>query len=42
MLYSHINVLTSMKTQVVFSRPGNGEALGNPYKGFPSAYQHLL
>ncbi|KAH8495573.1 hypothetical protein H0E87_018661 [Populus deltoides] len=28
--------------QVVFSRPGNGEALGNPYKGFPSAYQHLL
>lgn len=28
--------------QVVFSRPGNVEALGNPYKGFPSAYQHLL
>ncbi|WCJ25943.1 Cyclopropane-fatty-acyl-phospholipid synthase [Euphorbia peplus] len=24
--------------QVVFSRPGNFEALGNPYKGFPSAY----
>ncbi|KAJ4822829.1 hypothetical protein Tsubulata_019318 [Turnera subulata] len=24
--------------QVVFSRPGNVEALGNPYKGFPSAY----
>ncbi|KAJ6356269.1 hypothetical protein OIU78_004390 [Salix suchowensis] len=27
--------------QVVFSRPGNVVALGNPYKGFPSAYQHL-
>ncbi|KAJ4822831.1 hypothetical protein Tsubulata_019320, partial [Turnera subulata] len=24
--------------QVVFSRPGNTMALGNPYKGFPSAY----
>ncbi|KAJ4832672.1 hypothetical protein Tsubulata_021173 [Turnera subulata] len=24
--------------QVVFSRPGNVEALGNPYKGFPSAH----
>ncbi|CAN0904824.1 Tuberculostearic acid methyltransferase UfaA1 [Linum grandiflorum] len=24
--------------QVVFSRPGNVAALGNPYKGFPSAY----
>ncbi|KAJ4832670.1 hypothetical protein Tsubulata_021171, partial [Turnera subulata] len=24
--------------QVVFSRPGNVGALGNPYKGFPSAY----
>ncbi|KAJ4832677.1 hypothetical protein Tsubulata_021179 [Turnera subulata] len=24
--------------QVVFSRPGNIEALGNPYKGFPSAF----
>ncbi|KAJ6313185.1 hypothetical protein OIU77_014648 [Salix suchowensis] len=27
--------------QVVFSCPGNVVALGNPYKGFPSAYQHL-
>ncbi|KAJ4835352.1 hypothetical protein Tsubulata_021578 [Turnera subulata] len=27
--------------QVVFSRPGNVEALGNPYKGFPSAYNAL-
>ncbi|KAJ4839642.1 hypothetical protein Tsubulata_041307 [Turnera subulata] len=25
--------------QVVFSRPGNTMALGNPYKGFPSAYR---
>ncbi|XP_050217009.1 uncharacterized protein LOC126667915 [Mercurialis annua] len=24
--------------QMVFSRPGNMEALGDPYKGFPSAY----
>ncbi|KAF9673598.1 hypothetical protein SADUNF_Sadunf10G0040800 [Salix dunnii] len=27
--------------QVVFSRRGNVAALGNPYKGFPSTYQHL-
>uniref|UniRef100_A0A2C9WAH2 Cyclopropane-fatty-acyl-phospholipid synthase n=1 Tax=Manihot esculenta TaxID=3983 RepID=A0A2C9WAH2_MANES len=27
--------------QVVFSRAGNIETLGYPYKGFPSAYAHL-
>ncbi|XP_011041574.1 PREDICTED: uncharacterized protein LOC105137508 [Populus euphratica] len=26
--------------QIVFSRPGNVGVLGNPYKGFPSAYRH--
>ncbi|OMO95386.1 Mycolic acid cyclopropane synthase [Corchorus olitorius] len=26
--------------QVVFSRPGNFGALGNPYQGFPSAYSY--
>ncbi|KAB5537682.1 hypothetical protein DKX38_015215 [Salix brachista] len=32
---------TARDYQVVFSRPGNVAALGNPYKGFPSAYQHV-
>ncbi|KAF2285524.1 hypothetical protein GH714_005299 [Hevea brasiliensis] len=27
--------------QVVFSRTGNTETMGYPYKGFPSAYSHL-
>eukprot|EP00257_Ricinus_communis_P011122 XP_002531842.2 uncharacterized protein LOC8271718 isoform X1 [Ricinus communis] len=29
---------TLLDYQIVFSRPGNIAALGNPYKGFPSAY----
>ncbi|KAG6759198.1 hypothetical protein POTOM_035670 [Populus tomentosa] len=33
---------TLFNYQIVFSRPGNVGVLGNPYKGFPSAYRHLL
>jgi len=42
MLYSHVNIRAYMIMQIVFSRPGNVGVLGNPYKGFPSAYRHLL
>ncbi|KAG6759195.1 hypothetical protein POTOM_035667 [Populus tomentosa] len=33
---------TLFNYQIVFSRPGNVGVLGDPYKGFPSAYRHLL
>jgi len=42
MLYSHVNIRAYMIMQIVFSRPGNVGVLGNPYKGFPSAYRHVL
>ncbi|KAG6759199.1 hypothetical protein POTOM_035671 [Populus tomentosa] len=33
---------TLLNYQIVFSRPGNVGVLGDPYKGFPSSYRHLL